>query len=418
MTETSRPWAGTTTGDAGPYTDAQWRTNFQYIAQHGTEANFGPLLDVLNELVVGATSPTSKAVEVETGAAIVQGGIYINDLAETLTISDNGSGQDRIDLVVLEVDYSAQTIRLVVEAGVPAASPVAPSPTQTAGVLWQVPLAEVDADNGFASIVAADIRDRREFVNLPSHSAATLNNDAGAALDIGDVVKVDTGADTAVDTTTLASDPRIVGALVQGNADGEAVRLASLGRTRLYVDGAASRGAFLASDTVAGQVTPATPGAFAMLLETLGGAGYGEALLLPRPIPAYAAYEKDGGDYSTASTSFTPVDSTNMSFTLAIRGGPVLIGLLGSTLNSTYDLFTWFDVEVDGARIGDSNYGLLQVESKRASGIWENASFSYLLTGLSPGSHTFRLVWRVEGGTAYLGGGSSYPVSEFFVVEI
>lgn len=414
MAQSSRPWSGTSTGDAGPYTDTQWREIFRYCHQHGTDGNLSVLHDVLNALEVGASSPAAKSVDVDTGSAMALGGYYNASAAVTLTINDNSSGQDRIDLVVLEIDYSAQTIRLAVKDGTPAGSPVAPSPTQTAGTLWQLPLAEVDADNGFSSIAAGDIRDRREFANLPPYAAASLENGAAAALDIGDAVKLDTGEDSAVDTTTTESDPRIVGALVQGNVDGETVRLAQMGKVSLYVDGAVSRGDLLAAASSAGQVTGAVPGAFAQALEAAGGAGLIPALLLNRPVPNYASYVRTSGSYTTASVSVVQVDATNMELTIVTRGGPVLVQFAGTILNNTYTSNTYMYVYVDGVVYGAA---LATVDSPRAGGAYMNASFSVLVTGKAAGSHTFSLRWAVSGGTATMYGTGGFAAA-FSAIEL
>jgi len=157
MAETSLPWAGLISegaaGDAGGYSDAAFASLFSALIEERT--------GVIGGLVVKAASPAGAKVVVTAGKAIVKGRLYVLDADTELTISANTSGNNRIDRVVVRADYAAQTIRAVVKTGTPAGRPSAPSLTQSAGVLWELSLATVDADNGFSSIVDADIhRDR------------------------------------------------------------------------------------------------------------------------------------------------------------------------------------------------------------------------------------------------------------------
>ena len=54
---TSRPWAGTVTGDAGPYTDAHWRTMYESMFYGGD--NRGPLRNYWGEFLVQPTTPAA-----------------------------------------------------------------------------------------------------------------------------------------------------------------------------------------------------------------------------------------------------------------------------------------------------------------------------------------------------------------------
>lgn len=166
MTQFSQPWSGTATGDAGAYSHTQWSNMWKrlFVGLGGT-THWGVLSDSTADnsppLKVGESTPAAASVTVSPGAALVNGKYYFSDANETLSIGANVSGNDRIDTVVLRAVYTAQTIRLVVLAGTPAASPVPPSLTQTDGVQWEIPLADVYVSNGFVSIADTDITDRR-----------------------------------------------------------------------------------------------------------------------------------------------------------------------------------------------------------------------------------------------------------------
>ncbi len=265
-------------GDCGPYSAANWAQVLKALMSGKTGVS------EVGQLEVMETSPASKSVRIVTGRAVVRGKVYWLDADTTLTISDNTSGNPRIDRVVLEADWATQTIRLKVLEGTPAATPTAPSLTQVDGTLWQLPLAQIAVTNGFTSITSGNITDEREFVNPPlGYAVATV------------------GGKTA--------------------------------------------------------------------------------------------------DYSTNSTSFVTIDSTEFKLTVTTHGGDVLVWFTGILGWATAIRNIIFDVEIDGIRIGTSD------------GLWghgvgnlQGAGFVWRVTGLSAGSHTFELVWRVDDSamTGYL----------------
>ncbi|HID72544.1 TPA: hypothetical protein EYP38_01265 [Candidatus Micrarchaeota archaeon] len=94
---------------------------------------------------------------------VIHGRLLVTDADETLTIADNTSGNPRIDRIVAECDWAAQTIMLKVVEGTPAASPSPPTLTQNAGTLWQEPLAQVSVADGFTAISQAEIMGERSW---------------------------------------------------------------------------------------------------------------------------------------------------------------------------------------------------------------------------------------------------------------
>lgn len=90
----------------------------------------------------------------------------------TLSLPENVSGQPRVDVVVLDVDYSADSASVVALAGTPAASPVAPALTQIAGLRWQVPLAHVSVAPGAGVLPVTALRDVRPGPWLPQTPAS------------------------------------------------------------------------------------------------------------------------------------------------------------------------------------------------------------------------------------------------------
>lgn len=181
MTQLSRFWSGTTTGDAGAYSDtlfADVLETFTLNAKQGSSnLAIGGVQDTGSSgsyaLRVYQNSTPNLSVRVDKGIYWILGRYYESTAIETLNISTNSSGNTRIDSVVLSVNYSAQTIRLGIVEGTPNATPVAPTLTQTQGTLYQYRLANVTVTNGTSQILDANID------NL-SNSAKTYNVNSSA----------------------------------------------------------------------------------------------------------------------------------------------------------------------------------------------------------------------------------------------
>lgn len=122
-------------------------------------------------------------------------------------------------------------------------------------------------------------------------------------------------------------------------------------------------------------------------------------------------------DYSTTSTSFVDVDSTNLAFTIVTNGGDVLIGFHGTVSGGTGNIDPCFDVDIDGTLVaGDDGIIVSQSGARLA------VSFVRLVTGLSAGSHTFKLQWKARNaGTITLFAGAGGTVDDhpqFWVREV
>lgn len=285
MTERSLPWNGIVTGDCGPYSDADWQRLWQYIiGLGGQRANVGVFLgssepaDPPNEgLSVVAQNPVTTSVNVLSGAALIQGIAYINDDTESFVISANASGNPRIDTIVLQADYAQQTIRLVVSEGAPAASPTPPTMTQTPGVMWEIPIADIAVANGFSSISQSNITSRREWVNAASGVYLdNVFNNSGDVLEDGDVVVWDSTTNRAVTTTTTQDNKAVAGVWVGRAEASEYGRVLIKGIGYVRTTGAVTRGNILATSTTAKQATNLTGidnAYLARALETTSGAG-------------------------------------------------------------------------------------------------------------------------------------------------
>lgn len=181
MTEISRPWSGTVTGDAGKYSDDQWSDVWDtlFCADNTLQ---GVVFGKLNELeITGVASPVS----VNTGYALVDGDWYKNDSAVSVAVP-TPAGATRIDRIVLRKSWSAQTVRITRIEGVEGGG--VPALTQTDGTTWDIPLYQASITTG-AAITLTDEREALGsalyiFNNIVGFKEVYDNEDSGAAATI------------------------------------------------------------------------------------------------------------------------------------------------------------------------------------------------------------------------------------------
>jgi hypothetical protein len=107
---------------------------------------------------------TGMNIKVKTGQSLVRGHFYDNTAEETLTIANADLTNPRIDLVVLKLDPTANSILLTVLTGTPNVSPSAPTPTQTDGAVYEQVIAEVYVGAAVATIAPEDVTDLRTIL--------------------------------------------------------------------------------------------------------------------------------------------------------------------------------------------------------------------------------------------------------------
>lgn len=126
--------------------------------------------------------------------------------------------------------------------------------------------------------------------------------------------------------------------------------------------------------------------------------------------PNKVTTEYNGGSgYSTTSTSFVDVDGTNVKVTLTTNGGPVLVIFSGSAYSSGGTYATYFDIDVDGTRLGNANTGGLQ-EQQGAASVTFAFTVVAIIDGLTAGSHTFKLKWKTTGTSVMYSQTGNQPV--------
>jgi hypothetical protein len=335
----------------------------------------------------------------------VYGGYYnLSGTPPTFVITANGSGNPRIDTVVLRKDWVLQTIRLVVLTGTPAGSPLPPTLTQTPGTRWEIPLADILVNSGFVTIVQANITPRRAWANAASniYLLDVLNN-SGVPLVAGDVVKWDTTTDFSVTTSTTPSDPLTAGVWQSRTGAGSYGRLLVKGIGPVNANAAVTRGNVLAQSSTAKQAAIISAGGlaagvFAQALQTSSGAGlvmcYVDAPLRTAVVANSASLVREGvADYTTTLATFGDVDATNLILTLSTTTGRIMVEAAAAILyqaNTEVEL----DLILDSTtRLGGTNGTARQGTAGTVFYGWWPIFGRF--TGLSIGSHNIKLQFRV-----------------------
>jgi hypothetical protein len=137
--------------------------------------------------------------------------------------------------------------------------------------------------------------------------------------------------------------------------------------------------------------------------------------LLSRPHQRIA--RTAASDYTTASAAFVDIDSVNLSITLTIASGAVLVGFSGvAQFDGGGSVRPAFDLAVDGVRHTTAADGLISLDGLSGA-LWLPVTFTALAVGLTVGAHVFRPVWRNVGTGAATLRAVSNPVC-FWAMEV
>jgi len=162
MTQTSWPFENADT------TETQYSYLFDRLKSSGV-AGFP------NDTALQVTAPGgTMTVTTAAGFAIVRGFMYSSDAVVTNTISTSSSNP-RIDLIILRLDPSANTIVQAVLTGTPAASPSAPALTQTTTGIYEIEIGRVRVPALATSIASGNVTDTR---NCLSHGVGIWTTDS------------------------------------------------------------------------------------------------------------------------------------------------------------------------------------------------------------------------------------------------
>lgn len=141
--------------------------------QNTTEVQYSDLFRRIQNSGVAGDPSTSDlrpfgdssgmVVKVPAGFAIVRGHAYFSNATETLTVTA-AAANPRIDIVVLELNPTANETVLKMVNGTPAVSPVAPTLTQTTDGIFEMPLATVSVPANATTISAGNVVANRPFL--------------------------------------------------------------------------------------------------------------------------------------------------------------------------------------------------------------------------------------------------------------
>jgi len=134
---------------------SEWATNFQETGVQGSPTG--------TELGITVTG-SDLNLTIAAGQAFIRGHYYIN--TDDLVLAVTSAGTDtRIDIVVVELDPEANTIVTKIVSGeAVAADPVAPTLTQSATGIYQLPIATLTIPNSTVVITAGMLVDTRTFM--------------------------------------------------------------------------------------------------------------------------------------------------------------------------------------------------------------------------------------------------------------
>jgi len=134
---------------------SEWATNFQETGVQGSPTG--------TELGITVTG-SDLNLTVAAGQAFIRGHYYIN--TDDLVLAVTSAGTDtRIDIVVVELDPEANTIVTKIVSGeAVSADPVAPTLTQSATGIYQLPISTLTIPNSTVVITAGMLVDTRTFM--------------------------------------------------------------------------------------------------------------------------------------------------------------------------------------------------------------------------------------------------------------
>lgn len=160
----------TSIGGDRQYSASEWREYFDAVMTSGVVAN------IENGLRVNAQSSPNKTVFIDVGAIVIRGAMRVITDTINLALSDNASGNPRIDRIVARLNYTDRKIEFAVKQGTPGASPAAPALTRTT-TAWELSLASIYLTNGYTVITETEITDERIYDEVCGYSKTIYMQD-------------------------------------------------------------------------------------------------------------------------------------------------------------------------------------------------------------------------------------------------
>ncbi len=233
----------------------------------------------------------------------------------------------------------------------------------------------------------------------------SLTNKSGGIQVAGAVVLRDASNDSAFTTTAVADAIGVAGIVMDTSvAINAAGRVRCIGLATVNVQGNITRGNYLSTSTTAGRAKDAganpTLATFAIALTGYagGGAGTVTALLLPTAAGSllYSSAEVATAE-TTASTSFADLATPGPSVTINVGPSGAALVIWVATEASTTTQTNYDGVRVDSTDPTDAQSASHQAPAAASS--QATVMKFRLITGLSAGSHTFKMRYRTTAGT-------------------
>ena len=268
-------------------------TSETQFSQWARNIGEGVKTGALNELEVFADS-TGMQVKVRSGQALVRGHYYQNTAELALALEAADLTNPRVDIVVVELDPSANSIVLDVITGTPEAVPSPEPVVQTDAGIYQIKLAEIAVAAGVFNITAGNVTDTRGYIEdfegtVPGSAitgeitTATMDGDRlFGAIDSATIPQANVTGTIVTDATTArtltSSDAGKTIRFTSGSATVVTVNASTdftVGeRVDIIADGAGELTVTADTATVAGAETSTTSGSFTV------GAQYSAATIL------------------------------------------------------------------------------------------------------------------------------------------
>lgn len=336
------------------------------MAQHFLDT--GVLLSVMGRLEAFADN-TGMQVKVKSGAAWIVGHYYSSDAEKVLPIASAHATLARIDRIVVRADFVANTVTTAVVQGVAAAAPTEPPVTNTLAQ-HEISLALVNVPAAATSLAAGAVADDRSVVasfgdRFDPGPVAALPSTYPGGVTIGLVAVADGWPVTGTLTTHKRSGVRTWQELVQAD-----------------------------------QSLPAVPRYFRQ--GYYGSAG-------PN---AWGPWQRvRSGEAPAVVTVGTAETSTSVTYASLATAGPdaqVTVGpsgrarivMTGEIENSSAGQTGYISAMVlSGPSAVSPADGRALVFTSATAGAKLQASRETEFSGLTPGTYTFRLQYRVTGGT-------------------
>lgn len=176
MAQTAYPFDS---GAGANVSQQQWWRMGQMLAPDGVLSALGG--GTAGELLCFGDA-SGMVAKVSPGQAWVKGVYFENDaLYTTPALGAAHASLDRIDLVVVRINWVAFTGTITILVGSPAVTPTPPTPSATPGNLYDLPLAQVRVRAQTTTILAGDVTDTRVFTDLQTQIPAGVMFDWATA---------------------------------------------------------------------------------------------------------------------------------------------------------------------------------------------------------------------------------------------